>query len=73
MVGYSDAKSNGKESKLDAKARNSAERLRYFFALPWVLPGDGDARPENFSLKVSFVPLEEGHMPKVLFFRPAVD
>jgi hypothetical protein len=73
MVGYSDAKSKDNESKLDAKAGNSAERLRYFFALPWVLPGDGDARPENFSLKVSFVPLEEGHMPKVLFFRPAVE
>lgn len=81
LLGYIDDKSNGKAIEQNSasqieknKSKPSAvagNRLRFFFALPWVLPGDGDARPEYFSLKVSFVPLEEGHMPKVLYLRPA--
>jgi len=40
---------------------------KYFFAIPWTLPGDGDARLEQFGFRLTFQPLDPGHPVRVLF------
>lgn len=40
---------------------------KYFFAIPWTLPGDGDARLEQFGFRLIFQPLDPGHPVRVLF------
>ena len=39
---------------------------KYFFAIPWTLPGDGDARLEQFGFRLTFQPSDPGRPAKVL-------
>jgi hypothetical protein len=39
---------------------------KYFFAIPWILPGDGDARLEQFGFKLTFQPTDPARPARVL-------
>ena len=39
---------------------------KYFFAIPWTLPGDGDARLEQFGFKLTFQPTDPARPARVL-------
>lgn len=42
---------------------------KYFFAIPWTLPGDGDARLEQFGFRLTFQPAAPGRPERVLFLQ----